>query len=82
MQPSDFTNENRVLILDAEVNKYCWCSRNEHSHPRKRLTRISPHFETEEDAVQWIEVHFLNQKNVDTRKVVPLFASLKPLYEK
>lgn len=88
MQPSDFTNENRCLIFDSDEKQFCWCSRNEHSHPRKRLTRISPYFGTEEEAVNWIQLHFIHQQervNATEDKVdnvVPLFDSLRPLYRK
>jgi hypothetical protein len=87
MEPSDFTTENRVLILDANTKKYCWCSRDTHGQKnRKRLRRISDYFDTEQQAVDWINVHFINRERVKKNKkkdnVVPLFKSLKPLYEK
>lgn len=89
MQPSDFTTPERCLVYDTNTQQFCWCSRNPHKHPRagKRLTKISPYFDNEEQAVNWIQLHFINQEertkaNGGVNNVVPLFASLKPLYKK
>jgi len=88
MQPSDFTNVNRCLVFDTSEQKFCWCSRNDRTTNRKKLTRISPYFGTEEEAVDWIQLHYINQQeriNSTENKVdnvVPLFASLKPLYKR
>jgi hypothetical protein len=67
---SDYVNKEQ-LLLRTDDRKYVWCK-------RKKLARMSPDFDTEEEAVQWIQKPEVLRN--EKEKVNPLVKKMKEIY--
>ena len=70
---SDYVNIDRLLLQTTEM-KWVWCKRD------KLLSRLSPDFDTEEQAVDWIKLpEVLRDKKIE--ELNPLVKKMKELYD-
>lgn len=73
---SDYTTENRFLMYTNDTRKCFWCTRD---RLNRQHTQISPVFEDEHVATQWIKD--FDAKVKQTNNVVPFNKKVKGLFE-
>ena len=68
---SDYVNEDQ-LLLRTDDRKWVWVR-------RKKLARMSPDFDTQEEAVEWIKKPRIERNK--ERLVNPVLKKMREMYE-
>ena len=73
---SDYTTENRFLMYTNDAKKCFWCTRGDR---QAMHTQISPVFESEKEACDWIQS--FSEVRKQTNNIVPFNKKVRGLFD-